>query len=104
MFIFDYGFFSNEDIRWNSLTFTWPNNIQPIIQNTEIRLLREKEICINNLKERKFRLTTRLTECMARVKDLKQRDKIFEGNMVLQDLAQISNEIEYFKKQVSKRK
>lgn len=102
MFIADYGFFSNEDIKWNNFTFTWLENIQPIIQNTETRMMREKENCINFLKEKKNKLTSSLNDCFSRVKELKQRDKISEGDLVLKDLAQISSEIEQFKKEVNK--
>ena len=94
MFIFNYGFFSNEDIKWNNFTFTWLDNIQPILQNTEIRLNREKDNCINSLKDKKSKLTACLNDCLSRVKELKQRDKISEGDVVLSDLAKITNEIE----------
>jgi peptidoglycan hydrolase CwlO-like protein len=104
MFIFNYGFFSNEDIRWNNFTFTWLDNIQPILQNTEIRLNREKDSWINSLKDKKSKLTASLNDCLSRVKELKQRDKISEGDVVLSDLAKITNEIEKFKNEVNNNK
>jgi dynein heavy chain len=104
MFIFNYGFFSNEDIKWNNFTFTWLENIQPILQNTEIRLNREKDNCINSLKDKKSKLTACLNDCLSRVKELKQRDKISEGDVVLSDLAKITNEIEKFKIEVNSSK
>ena len=100
MFITDYGFFSNEDIKWNNFTFSWLDNIHPIFQNTEIRLMREKENCINILKDKKSKLTASISDCFNRVKELKLRDKISEGDLVLADLAQISSEIENFNKEV----
>ena len=101
MFITDYGFFSKEDIRWNNYTFTWLDNIQPILKNTETKLIKEKENWINSLKDKRSKLSTQLNDCLARVKELKNRDRISEGDVVLKDLTQISEEIERFKKEVN---
>ena len=100
IFIADYGFFSKEDIKWNNYTFTWLENIQPILKNTELKLIREKENWIVSLKDKRSKLSIQLNECLAKVKELKQRDRISEGDVVLKDLMQISSDVERFKREV----
>ena len=101
MFLVDYAFFSPEDIRWNNHTFTWYDNIQPILRNAEVKLLKEKDNWISKLRDKRAKLTMKLNECLARVKEFKQRDKISDAEAIVTELQQMSADIEEYIKEVS---
>ena len=97
----DYGFFSKEDLRWNNYTFTWLDNIQPILRNAENRFLKEKDNWIANLREKRSKLLIKLNDCLNRVRDLKQKERISEAESIVNDLKLMAQEIEEFNKEVS---
>ena len=100
MFLVDYAFFSSEDVRWNNYTFTWYDNIQPILRNAEVKLLKEKDNWINKLRDKRAKLTMKLNECLTRIKEFKQRDKISDAEAIVTELQQMSADIEEFIKEV----
>lgn len=101
LFLIDYGFFSKEDLRWNNYTFTWLDNIQPILRNAENRFLKEKDNWIANLREKRSKLLIKLNDCLNRVRDLKQKERISEAESIVNDLKLMAQEIEEFNKEVS---
>jgi hypothetical protein len=101
LFLIDYGFFSKEDLRWNNYTFTWLDNIQPILRNAENRFLKEKDNWITNLRDKRSKLLIKLNDCLNRVRDLKQKERISEAESIVNDLKLMAQEIEEFNKEVS---
>lgn len=92
---------SREDLKWNNYTFTWYDNIQPMLKNTEIKLLKEKDSWIYKLREKRGKLSVRLSDCFSVVQEFKTRDKLFEAEQIHRELMDISAEIEEFNKEVT---
>jgi hypothetical protein len=94
LFLIDFGgVFSKDDYKWNTYTFTWYQNIQPIVMNSEIKLLKEKDIWLAKLKEKRVQLAHDLTECLIRVKEFKQKDRISDADAICSELDAIKNEV-----------
>jgi len=100
MFLIDYGYFTSEDLKWNNYTFTWYERIQPILLNTEIRLAKEKEFWIMKLREKRGKLSVKLSDCLNRVKEFKLKDKIADAEIIVKEIKGIGIEIEEFLKDV----
>lgn len=100
LFFLDYVFFSKEDLKWNNYTFTWHDNIQPILKNAEIKLLKEKDTWIYKLRDKRGKLSIRLSECLNRVKEFRLRDRISEAEDINRDLKEITVELDQFYKEV----
>jgi hypothetical protein len=100
MFLIDYGYFTNDDLKWNNFTFTWHERIQPIMFNTEIRLAKEKEFWIMKLREKRGKLSVKLSDCFNRVKEFKFKDKIADAEIIAKEIKGIGIEIEEFLKEV----
>ncbi len=100
LFFLDYGFFTNEELRWNTHTLTWYDNIQPIITSTEMILLRQKDLWISRTKQKSSKLFLKINDILTRVKEFKQRDKITEAETILKDLENIKEEIDECSKEV----
>ena len=101
LFFLDYAILSKEDIKWNNYTFTWYENIQPMLRKTEVKLLKEKDTCIYKLRDKRNKLSVRLDDCMNRVHEFRLRDKIFEAEQINKELNEITVEIAEFNKEVS---
>ena len=101
LFIIDYSVFSKEDFKWNNYTFTWYENLQPLINRSEMTLLKEKEVWIARVKEKRTKLVTKINECLSHVKELKTRDRISDVSDICQELNAISNEVDGFISEVN---
>ena len=97
----DYAFLAKEDLKLNNITFTWTDRINPLLRAKEIQLLKEKEFWIYKLKEKRGKLSLALNDCLVKVKEFKQKDRVAEAENYIQDLEQISQNIEEFNKQAS---
>lgn len=100
LFFLDYAIMSKDDLKWNNYTFTWYDNIQPMLRNTEIKLLKEKDTWIYKLRDKRGKLSIRLSDCINRVREFKLRDKIFEAEQINKELKDMTLEIEEFNKEV----
>jgi dynein heavy chain, axonemal len=100
LFLMDYAFLKKEDIILNNITFRWTNKIQPLLKAKETQLLKEKEIWIYKLRERRGKFSLQINECLGKVKEFKQKDRVAEAEIYIGELEQISNSIEEFNKEV----
>jgi hypothetical protein len=96
----DYAYLSDEDIRLNKLTFNWNENIQPLLKSSEAKLQRDKDFWIYRLKERRGKLSVRISDVLARVKDFRLKDRIADAENYLGELEAIELEIEEFNNEV----
>lgn len=71
-----------------------------MLRNTEIKLLKEKDNWIYRLRDKRAKLSVRLSDCLSRVAEFKLRDKIFEAEQINGELKEISLEINEFNKEV----
>lgn len=71
-----------------------------MLRNTEIKLLKEKDTWIYKLRDKRAKLTIRLIECIGRVQEFKQHEKLSEAEEINEELRKISAEIEEFNKDV----
>lgn len=102
LFFLDYGFFTNEELRWNTHTLTWYDNIQPMISSTEMILYRQKDLWISRTKQKRSKLFLKTNDISTRVKDFKQKDKITDADAILKDLNKIKEELDECIKEVLK--
>lgn len=72
-----------------------------MLKNTEIKLLKEKDSWIYKLREKRGKLSVRLSDCFSVVQEFKTRDKLFEAEQIHRELMDISAEIEEFNKEVT---
>lgn len=100
LFLFDYAFLSKEDMKWNNYAFTWFDNIQPMLTNTESKLIKERDDWIAKVKDRRAKLSLKIEDCLAKVKDLRQKERISEAVQIKSEIDLINSEIEYFSKEV----
>ncbi len=100
LFFLDYGFYTNEDLRWNTHTLTWYDNIQPMISSTEMILLRQKDLWISRTKQKCSKLFIKINDILSRVKEFKQKDKIADAEIILKDLDRIKEELDECIKEV----
>lgn len=100
MFLIENAFFTTEDIRLNNLTFTWYEKIQPIFDAAQIKLLNEKEIWINKLKERRLKINFKLIEYHHQVKELRFKEKLHEAESIVQSLKNLSFDLNEISKEV----
>jgi hypothetical protein len=100
LYIIENAIFSKEDIKWNTYTFTWLDNLQPLISSTEIQLLKERDTWILKLKEKRVKLQVKLNECLIKVKELKQKERISDVENICQELDIISHDVEECQKEV----
>ena len=97
----DYAFLIKEDVKLNNITFTWVDRIQPLLKTKEIKLQKEKEYWIYRLKERRGKFSMALNECLSKVKEFKQKDRVADAEIYITELHQISDNIEEFNKEVN---
>ncbi len=102
LFFLDYGFFTNEELRWNTHTLTWYDNIQPMISSTEMILFRQKDLWISRTKQKRSKLFLKTNDISTRVKEFKQKDKITDADAILKDLNKIKEELDECIKEVLK--
>ncbi len=93
LFFLDYGFFSKEDLRWNSAALTWYDNIQPMISSTELILLRQKDKWIVKTRQKQAKLFAQVNEISNKIKSFKQIDKITDANAIRLELSKISEDL-----------
>ncbi|CAF0857841.1 unnamed protein product [Brachionus calyciflorus] len=101
LFLVDYALFSKEDLKWNNYAFTWYDNIQPMLLNTELKLLKEKDDWIFRLKDKRSKLSLKIDDCFSRVKELRNKDRISDAKQIKSDINFISQEIEEYSKERS---
>ena len=100
LFLMDYAFLKKEDIKLNNVTFRWTDRIQPLLKAKEIQLLKDKEFWIYKLRERRGKFSMLLNECLGKVKEFKQKDRVADAETYIAELEKISNNIEEFNKEV----
>lgn len=100
LFLIDYATFTKDDLKWNNYVFTWIDTLQPILKNSENKLAKEKDNWIVKLKEKRAKLSIRLSDCLNRVRELKQKDRISEAEAISNELKSMSNDIDEFLKEV----
>lgn len=66
-FLLNYSFMSEEDIKLNGVTFTWPSRIMPIFDLSKKRMLQKKAKAQEDLKIKTQATTDELNECMEQV-------------------------------------
>eukprot|EP00794_Sanderia_malayensis_P006878 gene6878-7653_t len=79
LFLVDYANLPEEHITLNCITFNWNEKLQPLIKNSEMRMLREHETAVNKLKERKARFEMRLAETQKIVAEFRSRERTSEA-------------------------
>lgn len=100
LFLFDYAFFSKEDMKWNNYTFTWFDTIQPMLMNTESKLIKERDDWIAKVKDRRAKLSLKIEDCLIKVKELRQKERISEAVQIKSEIDIINSEIECYIKEV----
>ncbi|KAI9354083.1 dynein heavy chain and region D6 of dynein motor-domain-containing protein [Zopfochytrium polystomum] len=84
-FLLQYAFLSEEDIKLNGVTFTWPARILPIFELSKKRMLQKKSKAQDDLKLKIQATTDELEEC-------------YEQAAKFQDFGIMSEMAEYLKK------
>jgi dynein heavy chain, axonemal len=66
-FLLQYAFLSEEDIKLNGVTFTWPSRILPIFELSKKRMVQKKAKAQDDLKVKIQATTDDLDECLEQV-------------------------------------
>ena len=66
-FLLQYAFLSEEDIKLNGVTFTWPTRILPIFDLSKKRMLQKKSKAQDDLKIKITQTNDELNECFDQV-------------------------------------
>ncbi|CAH8660135.1 unnamed protein product [Schistosoma rodhaini] len=81
-FLLDYALLSYDDIKLNATLFNWPEQINTIIDNTNIRLTTLRENSEEDLKERIKDLEKRLSNSWDRINLMRRREVISHDEML----------------------
>ncbi|XP_065826535.1 dynein axonemal heavy chain 3-like isoform X2 [Oscarella lobularis] len=73
-FLMDYAFLSDEDIRLNSTTFTWPKRMGPIFEVSQMRLDSQRGKAETELKRRKDDFVATLEDYSKEIENYKNYD------------------------------
>jgi dynein heavy chain len=66
-FLLQYAFLSDEDIKLNGVTFTWPSRILPIFELSKKRMLQKKAKAQDDLKAKIQSTNEEMDECFDQV-------------------------------------
>jgi dynein heavy chain len=77
--LLNYTFLSDEDIRLNSMTFTWPQRILPIIDVSRKRITQKTDRLRDDLKNRVFNLTEELNGVAAGIQKFNEYGSLAES-------------------------
>eukprot|EP00795_Rhopilema_esculentum_P000293 gene293-9945_t len=104
LFLVDYADLTEEHIHLNYTTFNWNEKLQPLIKNSEMRMLREQETAMNKLKERRGRFEMKLSEAQRIVVEFKNRERMSDAPQYVEVFDQLKRRVEEFiaeKKQIN---
>ncbi|XP_067861511.1 dynein axonemal heavy chain 3-like [Heptranchias perlo] len=96
LFLVDYASLSKKDIILNGRTFSWPERINPMIRNSEMRLQREHDVAVSKLVHWHNDFTKRINKTAALVKEFQKKDRMSEAQQYMGKLQDISRTIEEF--------
>ncbi|XP_041348477.1 dynein heavy chain 3, axonemal-like isoform X2 [Gigantopelta aegis] len=86
MFLMDYAYLPRDDIVINNNTFTWPDRIMPIIQNTEAKLQKEHDYAIMKLRDWKRKFQASLDDIEKKIRLFYSRDRMAEAEKYVTEL------------------
>ncbi|KAM4746905.1 dynein axonemal heavy chain 3-like [Rhinophrynus dorsalis] len=99
LFLMDYACLSKEDIILNGNTFSWPERIMPIIQNSETQLQREHDAALAYLSQWQRDFSRRLDDVVKEVRDFKKKERMTEASVYVQKLNAINLKMQEFTKE-----
>jgi hypothetical protein len=102
LFAIDYAFLTKDDFKWNSYTFGWLNNLNPLLNSTENQLSKERDIWVVRMSERRQKLQARINAVYSKVEEFKGKERISDYEVNCEELRSIAAEINEIIKEVRK--
>ncbi|XP_063719575.1 dynein axonemal heavy chain 3-like [Symsagittifera roscoffensis] len=105
MFLLEHTFLSKDDLILNATSFSWPERILPIVRNSELRIMKERDAALDKLRSQQKDFTARLNATLQQVKDFRSKERMGEAERYVSELQQIDESVKQYeeeKEQINK--
>ncbi|KAI9217055.1 dynein heavy chain, N-terminal region 2-domain-containing protein, partial [Blastocladiella britannica] len=100
--LLNYAFLSEDEIKLNGVTFTWPQRILPILDLSKKRMAQRKVKAQDELKEKQLAAAATLDECFVEVSQFKDYGIVSELGEYLKKITRLEGKMQELQSAISR--